>query len=162
MPALGKFWIRRLAEAALAHGDDAFAFFETLPQIDRLGKTVVDGSFPTHDKIQQTLASSKVNKSTQKLQGDIARSSGDFESIFRRMCRSRRLFLTDQDHIGIGHCSMRNGDALWFLAGAPTPFILRKVDGDPNAFVLVGHTYIHGFLDGILPLLKVEERIRLI
>jgi hypothetical protein len=159
--SFGLFWLRKLVEIALRWRDGLDTFLETVPQIEELGRSVPDASFPTQDKIRRAFDSAKFKNAT-KLQGDIVRESGAFEAIFRPMCQSRRLFLTNRHQVGIGHCSVQDGDELWFLARGPTPFILRKVEGDEDAFFLIGHAYVHGFLEGILPSLEVEKQIRVL
>ena len=129
---------------------------ETIPSIDILGRSVLDASLPSHNQIRDALASSDVDSEFKRLRDKLAYESGGFEGIFRKLAVSRRLFRTEQNHLGLCHSSTRPGDEVWYLARASTPFILRKIEDTQQSFKLVGYAYVHGFIDSILPTLEVE------
>ncbi|KAF2812997.1 uncharacterized protein BDZ99DRAFT_437772 [Mytilinidion resinicola] len=58
----------------------------------------------------------------------------------------RRLFKTHTKFLGTGPRSLQLGDELWVLAGAPVPFVLRRL---PNGnHQLVGEAYVYGLMHG--------------
>ncbi|KAF2493959.1 hypothetical protein BU16DRAFT_562915 [Lophium mytilinum] len=58
----------------------------------------------------------------------------------------RRLFRTHTKFLGTGPRSLEVGDELWVLAGAPVPFVLRRL---PNGrHQLVGEAYVYGLMHG--------------
>ncbi|KKY23522.1 putative ankyrin and het domain protein [Diplodia seriata] len=50
-------------------------------------------------------------------------------------------------YLGLGPKSIRKGDEVWLVQGARVPFILRT-DFEKDAQVIVGETYLHGFMHG--------------
>ncbi|RYP06628.1 hypothetical protein DL764_003050 [Monosporascus ibericus] len=77
----------------------------------------------------------------------------------------RRLCLTTRGHMGMVPMGARAGDSVAFLYGAATPFVLRKVWGDPGSpghdrpptsftkatsglYEFIGQCYVHGVMDG--------------
>ncbi|EFQ86072.1 hypothetical protein PTT_18789 [Pyrenophora teres f. teres 0-1] len=71
--------------------------------------------------------------------------SVDYETAFSHAVHLR-LFLTDNQYLGLGSESIQKGDAVWILAGSRVPLILREVR--PTTFRVVGVSYLHGFMDG--------------
>lgn len=95
-----------------------------------------------------------------------------FPSAWRRYYASRCLYRTKRGYIGLGPEETNPGDEVWLIAGARTPFILRKPDkkkpmkgkwllslrnsfhfgpgrGDAEEHrVFVGESYVHGLMDG--------------
>ena len=153
--SFGQFWLRKLVAVGLQRGVAIDDFLKGIPAILKLGSSTRDTPFPTEQNIRQLLASDKSDPSTKELHGTLAIDSAEFETMFRTLCCSRRMFLTDRNHLGIGHVSMQKGDEVWFLARAPTPFVLRRVDKRPGVFTLVGHAYLHGFFE-LLEKIEIE------
>ncbi|KAK0649712.1 heterokaryon incompatibility protein-domain-containing protein [Cercophora newfieldiana] len=50
----------------------------------------------------------------------------EFSSAYDTVAQFRRLFLTDDGHLGVGLRSCAVGDQVWLLDGAQTPFLLRE------------------------------------
>ena len=95
-----------------------------------------------------------------------------FPSAWRRYYASRCLYRTKRGYIGLGPEETNPGDEVWLIAGARTPFTLRKPDkkkpmkgkwllslrnsfhfgpgrGDAEEHrVFVGESYVHGLMDG--------------
>ncbi|KAF8861718.1 hypothetical protein BDZ45DRAFT_671772 [Acephala macrosclerotiorum] len=73
----------------------------------------------------------------------------DFDDItesFRVAYSCRRLFRTKRNYLGIAAESLKKGDAVWVLAGAAVPLVLRPAkDG---GWKLVGEAYIHEIMNG--------------
>lgn len=71
------------------------------------------------------------------------------------------MFRTKQNHIGIGHLSLKEGDEMWICPQAQTPFILRRQDNGQYWFL--GEAYIYGLMFGELVESDVQrlERIRI-
>ncbi|GME28712.1 chitin recognition protein [Neofusicoccum parvum] len=73
-------------------------------------------------------------------------------------CGSRRLYRTAGGYLGLGPKSLRKGDEVWLIQGARAPFVLRT-DLELDAHVIVGETYLHGFMHGEM-VDKVKGRLR--
>jgi hypothetical protein len=58
----------------------------------------------------------------------------------------RRLMRTGGGLLGIGPTHMREGDAVWVLAGANTPVVLRELENGHHQFL--GEAYVHGIMHG--------------
>jgi hypothetical protein len=59
-----------------------------------------------------------------------------------------RLFRTSHHHLGLGRPSMQPHDELWILARAPTPYLLRKIEGRDGRYIIVGDCYVRGIMHG--------------
>ena len=70
----------------------------------------------------------------------------DFLASFQQATRNRRLFVTEEGHVGLGPLLTRPGDLVCILFGSPVPFVLRAVEG--GRVVLVGECYCHGVMEG--------------
>jgi hypothetical protein len=58
----------------------------------------------------------------------------------------RRVFLTDQGHLGLAFSSALEGDSVWVVSSCPVPLVLRpRADG---TYQLVGDSYVHGIMKG--------------
>jgi hypothetical protein len=86
---------------------------------------------------------------------------GVLSAINNYTYKHRRIFRTkERNLVGMGHRDIRIGDVVCLVAGAPTPFIFRRVAmGTTNAgqlgdVRLVGGAYLHGTMYGEL----VEEK----
>jgi hypothetical protein len=65
--------------------------------------------------------------------------------LYFESCCSSTVFYTEANRLGTGPSSIREGDIVCILAGACTPFVLRKQD---NFYRLVGAAYVYGIMDG--------------
>lgn len=70
----------------------------------------------------------------------------DIESSFWAAYSGRRLFRTKTGFFGISNQVLQEGDSVWILAGAETPFVLRNESG--NEWMIVGEAYVHGVMEG--------------
>lgn len=70
----------------------------------------------------------------------------DVESSFWAAYSGRRLFRTKTGWFGISNQNLQNGDSVWILAGAETPFLLRR--RSENDWLMIGDAYIHGAMEG--------------
>lgn len=70
----------------------------------------------------------------------------DIESSFWAAFSGRRLFRTKKGLFGISNQVLQEGDSVWVLAGAETPFVLRN--NTENEWMIVGEAYVHGLMEG--------------
>lgn len=61
--------------------------------------------------------------------------------------RNQRLFITSNGCLGLGPQYMVEGDEVYLLLGARTPFVLRKIPSE-DQYMFIGYAYIHGFMHG--------------
>ena len=100
------------------------------------------------------------------INGDAARHKIAQQSV----CQRRSLFFTTNGFLGIGPNCVQEGDVIYVLSGAQTPFVLRRITGPENEeagmhakssaqrlqqsevqdlrYVVVGECYMHGIMDG--------------
>ena len=60
---------------------------------------------------------------------------------------SRKLFKTRMGLLGLGPRSVEEGDEVWMLEVATTPYIMEKVSEERD-YRIVGEAYLHGFMHG--------------
>lgn len=60
--------------------------------------------------------------------------------------RSRKPFVTEKGHLGLGPTHLRSGDSVAILGGAAVPFVLRE-RGD-ETYQLIGEAYADRIMDG--------------
>lgn len=85
----------------------------------------------------------------------------EFFATFSHCCNNRRLFITEDEHIGLGPSSCRNGDLVCVLLGSAVPSILRPTTTSHNpsqrqlriehtehaqCFGYVGQAYVHDLM----------------
>lgn len=61
---------------------------------------------------------------------------------------NRRIFVTGTEFMVIGPAEMEVGDQVVILEGARVPFVLRRKEGEDEAWEVVSDTYLHGFMKG--------------
>jgi len=109
----------------------------------------INGVIPTWDTIQKTIEKWQYYNDNGIDTPEKRHLDRDFDAIaesFRIAYSGRRLFLTNSNYIGIAAQSLQKGDAVWVLAGAAVPIVLRRL---PNAnWKLVGEAYVHGLMNG--------------
>jgi hypothetical protein len=69
-----------------------------------------------------------------------------FSLALSKIMDHRRLFITRENHLGVGPESFENDDTIWLLPGAAVPFILRHLEN--GHFMVVGEAYVHGIMHG--------------
>lgn len=63
--------------------------------------------------------------------------------------RNQAFFTTKSGLIGRGHLDVKAGDEVWVFNGGRVPFIVRpRETEDPVEHDFVGHSYVHGIMDG--------------
>jgi hypothetical protein len=62
-----------------------------------------------------------------------------------KTCVNRRFFVTKKGYYGVGPEATSAGDKVCILFGTIAPFVVRPVN---HQFVLLGESYLHGFMDG--------------
>lgn len=60
----------------------------------------------------------------------------------------RRLFRTCTGFIGLCPSTTSVGDSVYILGGGTAPFVLRRSNIAESTYVLLGHCYVHGIMDG--------------
>ncbi|PMD42213.1 HET-domain-containing protein [Hyaloscypha variabilis F] len=120
------------------------AFSETLDEI---------GKGPTPESLDGPSFNRMIH-----LTRDIAAISG-----IKKQCSmfQSRFFGTSLGYIGRGPIPIRQGDLVFILFGAKTPFILRK-DQSMKLYRLVGEAYVHGIMGGTAAQSKESTTITII
>ncbi|EXA46594.1 hypothetical protein FOQG_10985 [Fusarium oxysporum f. sp. raphani 54005] len=72
--------------------------------------------------------------------------ASQYASLLGRYAGQRRVFLTDEGHLGLALCSAFEPDSVWVVSSCPVPLVLRpRADG---TYQLVGDSYVHGIMKG--------------
>lgn len=82
--------------------------------------------------------------STQTVTG---KGLSDYCDQLRAVAQDRRPLLVAGNYIGIGPRETKEGDLVFILLGADTPYILRRHSQDETLH-LIGEAYVHGVMDG--------------
>lgn len=70
-----------------------------------------------------------------------------FEHAVTISSTGRRMFRTEDGHLGLGPSGIQKGDEVFLIKGCKTPMVLRPTR-DPAQWTLVGACYLHGFMEG--------------
>lgn len=88
-------------------------------------------------------------------------SSLQFTALALTASLGRRVAITKKGYIGLVPPDAQVGDEICALYGAPVLFVLRAIPTESDCHLLVGESYLQGWMDGtLLRGTKVEFRIR--
>lgn len=59
-----------------------------------------------------------------------------------------RLMTTEEGHLGWAHTCAEPGDEIFLLTGCSMPVILRRYPTPPRTYMVVGHAYVDGMMEG--------------
>ena len=76
----------------------------------------------------------------------IAQGLSDYYEQLRAIAQGRRPLLAAGSYLGIGPHETREGDLVFILLRANTPYILHRYSHD-ETFGLIGEAYVHGIMD---------------
>lgn len=113
------------------------------------GRTLVFRSASEMAKLQKSLQAE--NSFDQGIDRPLCGLMRDFEVSFWETCSGRRVFTTAGGYFGLTTESVQRGDEVWILAGASTPFVLRRQkahSASTDAWKVVGEAYVHGIMYG--------------
>jgi hypothetical protein len=68
------------------------------------------------------------------------------QAFVTQICRSRKLFLTTDGQLGIGPKCVQPGDAIFYLASAAVPLLLRSRPQAHHRWRLLGEVYVNGMV----------------
>ena len=136
-------------------GDDPSGlskYDDLLDCVNYLSKSGAALVFPSRKHIEQVMKDCQVTKIAPEVSMANLRKTVSLEryaSLLWELYTARRVFLTSEKQLGLGHGSALPGDEVWILQGARTPFVLRRNGnlGD-DTFQLIGEAYVHGFMHG--------------
>jgi hypothetical protein len=69
-----------------------------------------------------------------------------FTNLYQSIVVDKRLYRTFRGHIGLGPASTKIGDEVWLLRSSAVLYIMRLQIEKGN--LLIGETYLHGFMHG--------------
>ncbi|KAK2011311.1 heterokaryon incompatibility protein [Colletotrichum eremochloae] len=139
----------------LKKGADMTEYLGRLDSIRKLARSDVSKTVPSCDKImahaKQLQECDKKDQVESMLNSFKHRCQVYINLAFETLWE-RRPFLTDSGYLGLGGRSMEEGDAVWVVAGCPSPLVLREVPvasiSGPFSYRLVGEAYLHGIMHG--------------
>lgn len=118
------------------------AYTRTKSLILELSDKDKSGLIPSWNTIQDTIEMDNENLIPDEVVQDLEHMTESFRLAYL----GRRLFRTQGNYLGIASQSLEKGDAVWVLAGAAVPIILRPLSN--GNWKLVGEAYVHGIMNG--------------
>jgi hypothetical protein len=73
---------------------------------------------------------------------------GSLSALADLIAEGLRLMTTSQRNVGWAHPDAELRDEIFLIPGCSMPAILRRQDGSPDAYTVVGHAYVDGYMDG--------------
>ncbi|KAF2429737.1 hypothetical protein EJ08DRAFT_698008 [Tothia fuscella] len=118
--------------------------------IDQLRTTPVSQDLtPSSWEIQDLLAEASPDRNTYaKMSAEVVRQANLYRVEFQEKYMNRRLFSTEEGHLGLGPLSLDAGDEIFLLEGGRTPYVLRKRYDGSGKWEFLGDCYIHGVMHG--------------
>jgi hypothetical protein len=140
-----KFW---LAEALCKepHGSESFGDF--IITHHKLKTLTTEPSLGDVRALVERMRNARTPFAYNAIAVEANRQMSAFATPYEATAQHRRLYLTEDQQLGLGPQSAEVGDEVWLVDGAQVPFILRPVAGKEQTFTLVGETYVHGFMNG--------------
>ncbi|KAI1370372.1 heterokaryon incompatibility protein-domain-containing protein [Hypoxylon crocopeplum] len=90
-----------------------------------------------------------VHEGQDALDHDLESENGVHWYIERlRLLHSRRPFTSKTGFVGSVPQSAQPGDIVCIFLGGKIPYVIRRVEDDPEIYVLVGEAYVHGIMKG--------------
>ncbi|KAK1980969.1 heterokaryon incompatibility protein [Colletotrichum cereale] len=140
---------------ALKKGSDASEYLGRLESIRKLAASDVSKTVPSCDKIMayaKRLQECDKKDEVESMLDSFKHRCQVYVNLAFETLWERRPFLTDSGYLGLGGRSMEDGDAVWVVAGCPSPLVLREVPvssiSGPFCYRLVGEAYLHGVMHG--------------
>lgn len=132
----------------------------TLETLDDLRSKGAGEFLPSSRELEEYLL--RQAASSTSVEEDVHHQTWTFFSAHSSVLHGRRLFVTLKGYLGIGPRSMCPGDAVYVVAGAKMPLILRHGDpwgirscmkrqvypDKPEQLRLIGPAYVHGIMQG--------------
>lgn len=126
---------------------------------DQFAETMIEGcshegssGFPAADESDISLCKTMLDRIM--IEGSFDDAADGFLSIRQAHIGAifdRALFRTTNGMLlGLGPVDLIENDEIWIFGGGRSPYILRHTEDDPNgtSFILIGHTYVHGIMQG--------------
>ena len=133
---------------------------DTLVTLDNLRSRGAGEFLPSSRELEQYLLQQAA--SSTSVDEDVRHQIWPFFATHSSALHGRRLFVTLKGYLALGPRSLRPGDAVYVVAGAKMPLILRHGDpwgiqscmkrqvyaDEPEELRLVGPAYVHGIMQG--------------
>ena len=117
---------------------------------------VLQRAFAIRAGFQEVL---RIRPSRQQTFSLLPRGQADrFDQTSSQTMVNRSLYRTSNGYLGLGPASAQKGDEIWLINGALVPFIMRR-QVNQEALMLVGESYLHGFMHGEMLTPELRTRI---
>ncbi|KAI0858991.1 heterokaryon incompatibility protein-domain-containing protein [Xylaria cubensis] len=100
---------------------------------------------PTWEKVRRLI---EISRRSPDEDAEKRRMDSDTNAIrqsFDNAYMGRRIFRTTSNYWGISSESLKEGDQVYIISGADTPYVLRKND---RGWCVIGEAYVHGIMHG--------------
>ncbi|PBP16802.1 hypothetical protein BUE80_DR012430 [Diplocarpon rosae] len=98
-----------------------------------------------HKNLIESSALTRARQMTQHYLDMLSIEAADYTRKITRRSKSRRLFRTEDDLLGLGNLDVQKNDEVWMLFNARALWVLRPT-GAHRTFQVVGDCYVHGFM----------------
>ena len=99
------------------------------------------GAFPDPERVRHTLSVLDDWKPDSPERTVIEENIDKFQSAVGEKLHSRRMFLTQGNHLGLGPQSLQEGDSVWVVSGLETPVVLRATED--GYYHMIGQAFLH-------------------
>ncbi|KAK2625362.1 hypothetical protein QTJ16_005731 [Diplocarpon rosae] len=107
-----------------------------------------------HKNLIESSALTRARQMNQHYLDMFSIEAADYTRRITRRSKSRRLFRTEDDLLGLGTLDVQKNDEVWMLFNARALWVLRPTDAY-RTFQVVGDCYVHGFMHA--EILKGED-----
>ena len=149
MASFVHWWLHTwTARASNLTGEALDEYLRTMPNVDLVSHTISPGVLADREAIRATISPNVSER--DGLNAILRKSAALFGTAMSYWVRNRRLFSTEEGHLGNAINTLRKGDEIWISPRARTPFILRRTQSatHPDRFLFIGECYVHGMMDG--------------
>jgi hypothetical protein len=143
--SFNEHWLMSILHRMFRSDVDPFDYLDQIQSTNLLATADPTAGLATHASIRDRIINAPAE--LQSLLRD--HTANTFKrKLETAMAEDTRLFRTSHHHLGLGRPSMQPHDELWILARAPTPYLLRKIEGRDGRYIIVGDCYVRGIMHG--------------
>ncbi|KAI0552381.1 heterokaryon incompatibility protein-domain-containing protein [Xylaria curta] len=100
---------------------------------------------PTWEEVRRLIEISHKNPDDDAERRRMDSDTNAIRQSFDKAYMGRRVFRTTSNYWGISSESLEEGDEVYIISGADTPYVLRKND---RGWCVIGEAYVHGIMHG--------------
>jgi hypothetical protein len=108
----------------------------------------IDSKRFSADSVFQTLKLDKIRKKAKRKRLPSLDVQASISALSNLIAKGLRLMTTSQSNVGWAHPDVELRDEIFLLPGCSMPVILRRQEGPLPMYLVFGHAYVDGYMDG--------------